>query len=122
LKAEPATTTTSKPGTTKGPISPQPKKIEKRRKNTQASTQHCPQTTTEDSLREQLLHNSSSHQNYCNNKTKCSITFKAPKRREGKKTQQIKQTVMILQQQTKQLKFALLDQSSSVIFKAAVVL
>jgi hypothetical protein len=36
-------------------------------------------------------------------------------------TQQSKQTVMILQQQTKQLKIALIDQSS-VIFKAAVIL
>jgi hypothetical protein len=44
LKAEPAKTTTSKPGTTKGPISPQPKNRKEKKKhpsfNPTLSTNH----------------------------------------------------------------------------------
>jgi hypothetical protein len=45
LKAEPATTTASKPGTTKGPISPQPKKKKREEKipKLQPNTVHKPQ-------------------------------------------------------------------------------
>jgi len=53
VTAEAAVTTTSKPGTTKGPISPPTKRKHKKQKLNSAP----PQKQREVSLREQIVHN-----------------------------------------------------------------